>query len=151
MRTLRALGHAARGLYTTYRREVHFRFQVWAGYTALSLGYLLQLKAAEMALLLLVIGLVWVAELFNSAVESILDIFTREWRRDVGEVKDLAAGAVLLTSLVALAVGILLFLPRVGWGSLRPVPWELGALGGVVWVLLALLIPWGGYVKRSYR
>ncbi|MDI3270027.1 MAG: diacylglycerol kinase family protein [Bacillota bacterium] len=151
MRTLRALRHAGRGLIRTYRREVHFRFQVWAGYTALAAGYLLFLDGLEMALLLLIIGLVWMAELFNSAVESILDIFTREWREDVGQVKDLAAGAVLFTSLLAVVIGGLLFLPKIWWGPFRPVPWEEIVLGMILWLGLAFLIPFGGDVKRSYR
>jgi diacylglycerol kinase len=53
-------------------------------------------------------------EIFNSALETAIDLFTAEYSNQARVAKNLAAGAVLVTALNALIVGVLLFCPRIG-------------------------------------
>ena len=103
---LRRLGFALAGLKLAARRERSFRCQLLA--PAMVLGLLLATRPAPLwwALLGLATGLVLMAELFNSALETLLDHLHPERHPAIGAAKDLAAGAVLVASVVALVVGL---------------------------------------------
>ena len=60
---------------------------------------------------MLCIGTVITAELFNSAIERLVDLVSPEWNKIAGEVKDIAAGAVLVTAITAAIIGLIVFLP----------------------------------------
>ena len=57
-------------------------------------------------------ALVWTAEIFNTAIEALVDLLSPERRPLAGKVKDLAAGAVLAAALGALAIGAVIFGPK---------------------------------------
>ena len=103
---LRRLGFALAGLKLAARRERSFRFHLLAG--AMVLGLLLATRPAPLwwARLGLATGLVLMAELFNSALETLLDHLHPDRHPAFGAAKDLAAGAVLVASVVALVVGL---------------------------------------------
>ena len=66
----------------------------------------------EWAVLVLAIGLVWLAEGVNTALEALGDAVSADPNPLVGRAKDVAAGAVLLASIGAAAAGLLIFVPR---------------------------------------
>ena len=57
------------------------------------------------------IGLVIAAELFNSAIERLVDLVSPQRHPVAGQVKDIAAGAVLVCALAAMVVGLIIFVP----------------------------------------
>jgi diacylglycerol kinase len=63
----------------------------------------------DWAILLLVIGMVWTAEIFNSAFERLVDMVSPDFNPKAGIIKDMAAGAVLVSAIVAVIVGVLIF------------------------------------------
>lgn len=87
------------------------------GVLALGLGALLCLRPLEWALVLGAIGLVLTSETMNSAIEALSDILGKRREKRIGRVKDLAAGAVLLSSLTALLIGVLVFVPHLIEGT----------------------------------
>jgi diacylglycerol kinase len=66
----------------------------------------------EWAILLLVVGFVWAAEIFNTAVEDLVDFVNKENNPTAKRIKDISAGAVLVSVLVSVLVGFLLFGPK---------------------------------------
>ena len=98
------LGFALTGLGTTWRTENSFKTHVVA--TVAVLGVLLWLKPAPLwwAIAALTIGFVLAAEVFNTAVEGLVDHLHPEQHPAIKVVKDCAAGAVLVASLAALGV-----------------------------------------------
>lgn len=66
----------------------------------------------EWALLLLVVGFVWAAEMFNTAVEDLVDLVSTEQNPAAKRIKDISAGAVMVSVLVAILFGMLVFGPR---------------------------------------
>jgi diacylglycerol kinase (ATP) len=82
------------------------------GGVALALAAAVRLSRVEWAVLVLVIALVLILEAVNTALEALVDLATAEYHPLAKQAKDLAAGAVWLASLAALAVGALLFGPR---------------------------------------
>lgn len=77
------------------------------------LGIWLQVEGLEWMMLMLAMGMVWVAEAINTALEQACDAVTLERDERIGRAKDVAAGAVLLAAVFALAVGMIVFVPRV--------------------------------------
>ena len=110
---LASLGHAVRGLRSLIRSESHAKVHLLATALVCCLGVALSVTADEWGLLLLATGLVWTAEAFNTAMESVVDLYSSEWNEQSGRVKDLAAAAVLLAAAAALLVGFIIFLPRI--------------------------------------
>ena len=66
----------------------------------------------EMCLLFFAIALVWIAEMLNTCIEKTLDFITQKWCEEIKRIKDIAAGAVLIAALTALAIGLIVFIPK---------------------------------------
>lgn len=103
---LKRLAFALNGLKLAARRERSFRLQLLAAAAVLALLVATRPAPLWWALLGLATGLVLMAELFNSALETLLDHLHPERHPAVGAAKDLAAGAVLVASAAAVVVGL---------------------------------------------
>ena len=104
-----AFRHAANGIGYTLRTQRNLRFHCLACFAVLIAGLLLGVGRLEMLALLLAVGLVLVAELFNTVVETVVDLITTEYHPAAKVAKDVAAGAVLLAAVTAAAVGLIVF------------------------------------------
>ena len=110
-RFFRSVRHAWHGVLSVYRTEQNFRIQ-WVCALAANVCAQMFPLATEQRLIILVVSVsVLVLELLNSAVERLLDLLKPRLNDYAGEVKDVMAGAVLLTSFLALAVGASIFWP----------------------------------------
>ncbi len=134
-----SLHNALNGLLGAIREERNSRLLFLAAVLALALAFIVGLEGLSLALLILTIVIVLAAELFNTALERLLDLVHSEYHPQVQRIKDLAAGAVLLGALGALAVGLLLFWrPLAGSGELL----LSQIISGVLiffWVVLVLI------------
>jgi len=79
------------------------------GVAALLFGFLIKLKGLELVALSITVALVFIAEIFNTAVEMMMDIVSTEHNVKIKLVKDIAAGVVVITCVNALAVAYILF------------------------------------------
>jgi undecaprenol kinase len=102
----RRLGFAVNGLYLAFFREHSFRFQVIAGAAVFVALLLTRPSPAWWAIVALAVGFVLVAELFNTALEVLADHLHPEQHPEIRAVKDIAAGAVLISSVFALLVAV---------------------------------------------
>lgn len=107
----RSFGYAINGLSALYR-ETNARIHALATALVIALGVTLGLKPLEWTLLAIAATVVWVAEALNTALEALSDAAVPEHSPHIAVAKDVAAGAVLLASLGALAVGLLVFGPH---------------------------------------
>lgn len=116
LRFPRSLTRASRALVNALRQEPNFRLQlIFAGVVLLAAAWL-RVRWIELLLLLLAVGLVPVLELMNSAVERLVDVVHPRLHSYAATIKDLLAGAVLLSALLALAVAVMILLPYlVAW------------------------------------
>jgi undecaprenol kinase len=105
--------HAIHGLRHVYTHERSFRIQCRVAVVVLLAGLVVQFDVWEYILILLLCASVLTLEVLNSAVELVLDVLKPRLSAQVGVVKDMMAGAVLLVSLCSAVVGFLLFLPHV--------------------------------------
>ncbi len=111
-RLLRSFGYAVKGLTKVFREEQNLKIQSILSLITIILGIYFRINAYNWTLLFLVIGLVLITEITNSAVERITDVLKPRINSYVKEIKDIMAAAVLLSSLAALAVGAIIFLPH---------------------------------------
>lgn len=93
---------------TEHNARIHGGFTV----LALFLSCALKITMIEFVLVLLVITLVWVTEIINTAIEKAMDFISTEKHPQIGLVKDLAAAAVLLSAVAAFVTGAIIFLPK---------------------------------------
>ncbi|MET3539304.1 diacylglycerol kinase (ATP) [Pontibacter aydingkolensis] len=75
------------------------------------MAYRFEVTRTEWCILIFCIGLVWMAETFNTALETLTNLVSPEHNLLAGKTKDLAAGAVLLASMTAAIVGLIIFIP----------------------------------------
>ncbi|CAN5229277.1 diacylglycerol kinase [soil metagenome] len=115
----RSFNHAYRGLVYAVRTQRNMRFHVVASAVVLVLSLLVGASRIELALLVLVIAAVFVTEMLNTALEFAVDLVTREYHPLAKLAKDVSAGAVLVTSIAAVAVGYLILGDDLGPFSLE--------------------------------
>lgn len=109
-----SLEFALQGIKTVFKEERNMRTHVLMGGTTIIVGIILRLAISEWLWLLLAIFLVLVMEIINTVFENVVDMVTDFHFHPIGKkIKDMAAGAVLLTSGFAVVVGVLLFAPKI--------------------------------------
>lgn len=79
----------------------------------LAVGVMLRITAIEWCVLTLAMASVWITETLNTAIEFLTDLVSPEFHPIAGQVKDLAAAAVLISAMGAAIVGVIVFLPRI--------------------------------------
>jgi diacylglycerol kinase len=94
--------------------ETSFCIQLVAGIIIIGLGILFKISKMEWIVILLCIGAVLVAEIFNTAVENTCDLFSMGWiLNEIKIIKDLAAAAVLIISIISFICGTIIFIPKI--------------------------------------
>jgi len=105
--------YAGRGVLVMLRTQTNAWIHVVAALVAIIAGFFFGISRMEWCAVVGAIGLVLTAEGINTAIESVVDLISPERHPLAGRAKDVAAGAVLLAALAALAIGLLVFGPRV--------------------------------------
>lgn len=104
--------YAWAGLSYAFKTQRNFRIHTFIGIIAIGLSILLKLQPIETVVIVLTIGLVMAMELLNTAIESVVDLTVKKSYHDLAKIaKDCAAGAVLVSAMVALLVAGYLLLP----------------------------------------
>lgn len=109
IKTIKSFRFAFHGLYLVLRFENNTRFHLFASLAVVIAGFVVELSFLEWAIILTQIGLVWTAEVFNTALEKLVDLVSPEFNPKAGAIKDIAAAAVLVTSIMAAVIGLLIF------------------------------------------
>jgi len=109
---LSSAGYAIHGLALFVRTERNARIEISISVVVIILALCVKVSLVEWSILLLCIGLVLMAEAFNSAVERMADFQTKEKHPDIKSIKDMAAGAVLISAIISLVIGVIILGPR---------------------------------------
>jgi diacylglycerol kinase len=104
---------AFRGIKRGIRGHSSFAVHFFFGAVALAAAASLGASPAEWCFIILCIMVVLTAELFNSAVESLVRLLSPDQAEEAGRALDISAGAVLLSSIGAAIIGLLIFVPKV--------------------------------------
>jgi diacylglycerol kinase (ATP) len=110
---LKTFVFAFRGILAFFRRESKAIIHLLATILAVAFGLFFRITAVEWLFIVIAIGMVFIAEFFNTITEVVSDLIQPEYDQRVADIKDMAAGAVLIAAIVALIIGLVIFLPRV--------------------------------------
>ena len=104
--------NAVSGFFTAFKSEKNLRIHLIIGNSVVFLGLLLRIKIHEWIYLVIIISLVFITELFNTAIENTVDFISRDNDPLARKIKDISAAAVLIAALTSIILGILIFLPK---------------------------------------
>lgn len=101
------------GISYVTKSEKNFKREIALGIIALILSYILKIDKIEFIIILTMICLVLTTEIINTAIERAVDLVTKEYHELARIAKDVSAGSVLVTSIFALIIGIIIFIPKI--------------------------------------
>lgn len=107
------LVYAIMGVFKVTRTEKNFKIQIIVAILVVIAGLVFHISKMEWLSVILCIGLVLIAEIFNTALEKLTDMVSPEWNEKAGAVKDISAAAVLVSAIISVICGTIIFLPRV--------------------------------------
>ncbi len=111
-RLIKSFQYAVRGLVKVFREEQNLRVQTIVAIFVLLLSWNFNLNHIELSIIFIVIAIVILMEILNSAVERISDVLKPRIDNYVKEIKDVMAAAVMSASILAIIVGIIIFWPH---------------------------------------
>jgi diacylglycerol kinase (ATP) len=101
------------GIISLLKNEHNSRIHLAAAIFAIIAGIIFKLDIQEWCFLLIIIGMVFIAELLNSALEALADQVEPDINDLIRKAKDYSAGAVLISAIIALITGLLIFIPKI--------------------------------------
>lgn len=93
-------------------KEKNFRIHLMATIFVLNAGLYFRINVIEWAVIILVIGIVLISETFNSVIEQMIDYLKPDIHPTAKLIKDMSAGAVLIASIIAVIIGLIIFLSK---------------------------------------
>lgn len=105
-----SIGFAINGIKYALATESNIRLQLLVFIPVVIASYLLQISRTDFMLVLLVSAIIFSLELCNTAIERLADKVSPEYNEQIALVKDLMAGAVLVFSIFAIAIGLIIFI-----------------------------------------
>ena len=105
--------HAFAGLQAALKTQPNLRIHVGATLLAIGFSIYFELKTFQWLFVLSAVALVWIAELLNTAIEGLCDLYSSDFNPKIKFIKDVAAGAVLIAAMYALGVACFIFIPKI--------------------------------------
>jgi len=110
---IKSFGYSLAGIRQFVKTQHNAWLEIGVALLVIIAGFVLQVEAIEWCFLLFAIGFVLVCEAFNTAIEFLVDLVSPQQNKLAGAVKDIAAGAVLLSACTAAAIGLIVFIPYI--------------------------------------
>jgi diacylglycerol kinase len=108
-RFIKSFKYAFQGIRWSVTEQPNLKILLFIAVVVVSAGFYFRITDVEWCVVLLCIGLVIGLEMMNSAIESLVDLITKEQLPLAGRIKDMAAGAVLLVAMIAVVIGVIIF------------------------------------------
>lgn len=109
---LEALKNSIKGIITAFLMERNIKIDVIIAVFVIMISLILKFNYIELIMIIFAIGIVLTAEMFNSAIENIVDLITTEYNERAKIIKDISSGAVLFSSITAAIVGIVILINK---------------------------------------
>ena len=110
---LKSRGYARNGVKLIFRNERNFRIDIVIAVLVVIAGFLFKISHTDWIAISLVISMVFTAEVLNSAIEALCDTVSQDFKVNIKYAKDVSAGAVLISALVSIITGLIVFLPYI--------------------------------------
>jgi diacylglycerol kinase len=113
MKLVKSFGYALSGIVSCFRSEPNFRIHSGFSIVVLILSFVCNISAIEWIAVSFCIAFVISMEMLNTAIEKFCDVIHKEVHPAIKKVKDISAGAVLVSALFSLIAGTIIFLPKI--------------------------------------
>lgn len=143
---IQSFRNAANGILYAAKNERNMKVHLAAAGAVAILSFFYRLSREEVILICLTVAFVIVCELFNTALEILVDVLFDVYHPKAKAIKDLSAGAVTISAAASLIVGYIVFFDKVssslekGIVSLRQFPAHITILAGIVTVILVIAV-----------
>ncbi len=114
-KSIKSFKHAIKGVVFVIKNENNFRVHLFAALLVIITGFFIKFSLKEWLVMTVLIGLVLVTEIINTAIEKLVNFVSPGYHKQAGTVKDISAGAVLVAALVALIGGLIIILPKINF------------------------------------
>lgn len=104
--------YALNGLKVLFKEEHNSRIHTVITIIVVVAGFLLHISNTEWLVICILIGMVFSLEIMNSAIENLCDHITPQKNETIKKIKDLAAAAVFVASVISVICGAIIFLPK---------------------------------------
>ena len=108
---IKSFAYAFQGIASFLKKEHNAWIHCTAIVVVTGAGFHFDITSTEWCVVLLCFGMVLAAEAFNTAIERLVNLVSPDYHPIAGDVKDVAAGAVLICAIVAAIIGMIVFLP----------------------------------------
>ena len=108
-RFFKSFTYAVHGIWSGVTDQLNLKVQIGVAVIVIGACFFYAIEPFEWCLILFCIGLVLGLEMMNSAIESLVDLVTLERKPLAGKIKDIAAGAVLIASVISVIIGVIIF------------------------------------------
>lgn len=109
---LESFKYALRGIANAFTTERNMRFHAVASIVVVAAGLYFHVSRLEWIALVLCSGMVFCAEIINTSIEEIVDFVSPDKNPKAARIKDLSAGAVLITAIIAIVIAGIVFIPK---------------------------------------
>ena len=101
------------GLYEGLKNQWNFKFHLIAACVVIALGFYFEVSKTEWCVLLLCCAIVISLELINTAIELLCDFVEPNKNEKIRIIKDISAAGVLVSAIIALVIGGIVFVPKI--------------------------------------
>lgn len=112
-RLKKSFGYAFKGIDDVISNEPNMKIHASVAILVVITAFLLKISMIEWIILVLLIGLVLAAEVINTTIENLVDMYTKEYNEKAKVVKDTAAGTVLILAITAAIIGLMILVPKI--------------------------------------
>ena len=105
--------NAVNGILVFFKTQTNAKLHLAASVLVVLLGFYFQVSTTEWCLLIGAIGIVLIAEIFNSALELLSDVVSPDYDDSIKKIKDMAAGGVLIAACSSALLAAVVFLPKI--------------------------------------
>ena len=110
---LKSQRHAIEGILSIVKNERNFRIQLVVAMLVVLISFLLKISHSDWIAVGFLITLVLISEAFNSVIEALCDTISHEYRVNIQYAKDVSAGAVLVSAILSVILGLIIFMPYI--------------------------------------
>jgi diacylglycerol kinase len=110
---IKSFVYAIAGIIAAFKTQTNVKIHFLAAFVVVAASFYLEIEKTEWLFVLSAIFLVLVSELFNTTIEALCDLYSKDFNPKIKFIKDVAAGAVLLIAIYAICVALFIFIPKI--------------------------------------
>ena len=110
---LKSVRYALNGAFLLIKTEPSIQVQLFVAFIVSVAGFIFNISSFEWMFQMLAIGLILISESLNTAIEKLSDFIHPDYHKKIGFIKDVSAGASTFAAIIAIIIGLIIYLPKI--------------------------------------